>query len=1118
MGDNNYQLLLKKLDEFIRKFYVNQIIRGAIFFFSIAFILFLLAITIEYLGEFNSFVRTIIFYFSASLLFFVFVILIVVPFLKILAIGSRISHEKASEIIGQHFIEIKDKLTNILQLKNISSNSSDLIYASINQKISLLSPLPFNLAINFSENKRYLKYLIVPTLIILGLAAFEPKIITDSSNRLISHSVDFVPSAPYKVEIENKKMVAYKNDDFTLKVQLNGEEIPNSLNIIFSGLRFRMIKQNKNHFSYTFKNIQEDIKFTLFDGEFESIPFLLTTLPKPLLVDFTVNLVYPKYLGMKPASFNNTGDIVAPEGTQIKWTFNTENTKGLAFISQDSTIELIKSGENEFLYSKRVYASGTYGLSPSNEFLQNADTIQYSIEVIPDLSPTIEVDAKDDSTNIKMKYFKGIVKDDYGFSKLLFHTQFVSQNDSLGIPQSEYIPINNSLAQTDFFFAWNTAEFLMKAGDKIEFFFEIWDNDGVNGSKSSRTQKFSFNAPSKEELQEQNEKNSDLVKSELQESLDLTKEIKKELDALNEKLLSKKQLGFQEKKQLESLLDKQKKVQQSLKKIKENNQKNNQLQKEYSPQDETIVEKQKQLENMFENIFSEEMKEMMKQLEDMMKKLQKDQLQKSLEKIELSNEELEKELDRNLELFKQLELEKELGEAKEKLDQLKDEQADLKEQSLEKKSDADEIKDEQDELKKDFDKLSEELNEIEKKNQELERPFKLEETEETKEQIKENMEKSSDELSKNNKKEAAEQQEEAENEMQSLSKKLEGMQMQMQSENNVENLEDLRALLENLIQLSFDQEDVMEEFKKTGKNDPKYVPLTQQQKKLKDDSKIIEDSLFALSKRVIQLESIVNREMTAVNFNMDKAINELGERRTPIAIAKQQRAMTSINNLALLLDEAVQNMQMQMQMKSGKGECKKPGQGKPKPGGMKALQQQLNQKMESLKKAMEKGKSPGGEKKGEKGKKAQGAGGMSKELAQMAAKQAALREAVEQLQEQIGNGEGNAKEAGNLKKLGELMEKTETDLVNKQLTNETLLRQKEILSRLLESEKAEREREKDDKRESREFTDEISRNPNTIFEYNSRKEREIELLKTLPPSFNEFYKTKVSEYFNLIQK
>jgi hypothetical protein len=50
------------------------------------------------------------------------------------------------------------------------------------------------------------------------------------------------------------------------------------------------------------------------------------------------------------------------------------------------------------------------------------------------------------------------------------------------------------------------------------------------------------------------------------------------------------------------------------------------------------------------------------------------------------------------------------------------------------------------------------------------------------------------------------------------------------------------------------------------------------QRKLRDDAKVIEDSLFALSKRVPQLEAIVNREMNAVNGNMDEATAPAGRR------------------------------------------------------------------------------------------------------------------------------------------------------------------------------------------------------------------------------------------------
>ena len=1126
MAENNFNSLLQKLDEFIRKFYVNQIIRGIILTLSLSFILFLSIVTLEYFGEFSSAVRTGLFFGFTLMLFGVFGFLIAIPLLKIISIGKRISREKASAIIGLHFSNVSDKLSNVLQLQHLSeSGSSDLLVASINQKIAQLKPIPFAAAINFQENKKYLKFLLVPLFIIIGLAAFEPKVIRDSTQRIISYNEEFIKQAPYEIVVENENLTAFKNEGFKLKVKLKGEEIPNQLSVIYQEKRFLLSKKGKNNFLYEFKNLQSDVAFSFFDGEFESKIYNITTLAKPQLLNFQVAFEFPKYLKKQNKVLENTGDITIPQGTKVKWFFSTENTDNVVFIQTDSSKTLVRSAKDEFAFESRFLRSSNYGLSVANVNLQFLDTIFYSVNVIPDARPSIEVDTKVDSANQQIRYFKGLVKDDYGFNKLVFYRRFVGQNDSVGQFEKQNIPINLALPTTDFYHSLNLGNFQLVAGDEVEYYFEVWDNDGVNGSKSSRTQTFKYKAPTKEELSNNNKETDELVKKQLEENIKLTKEIKKDLDALKEKLLNKKELGFQEKKQVQALLEKQKKVQQSMEKLQQKNKDNNQMQEKFSKQDEALLEKQKQLQEMFEKVMTEEMKEMMRQMEEMMEKMKKDDLQKSLEQMELNNEELEKELDRNLELFKQLEVEKQLAEAKEKLDELRKKQAELKKETEDKKTDSKESKEKQDELNKKMEDVSKELDEVKKKNEELESPNDLDDTKKLEEDIKKDMQESSDELSKKNKKKAGEEQQEAGEKMEELSDQISQMQQQMASENNAENLEDLRALLENIIQLSFDQEEVMENIKNTNNNDPRYVALSQQQKKLKDDSKIVEDSLFALSKRIQKLEAArtINQEMTAVNFNMEKAIEELQERRTPQASNRQQLAMTSLNNLALLLDNSVQKMQQSMMQSDGK--CKKPGNGKPKPGNgsspsnMKSLQQQLNKQMEALKKAMEEGKSPGQGKKGQKpgqGKPGQGNGGMSKELAQMAAKQAAIRKAVEKLQDEIG--ESNGQGGGNMKKIGDLMEQTETDLVNKQITNETLMRQEEILTRLLESEKDEKEREKDEKREATEAADQLSRNPNEFFGYNKRKDQEMELMRTIPPAFNSYYKLKVSEYFNQIEK
>jgi hypothetical protein len=127
----------------------------------------------------------------------------------------------------------------------------------------------------------------------------------------------------------------------------------------------------------------------------------------------------------------------------------------------------------------------------------------------------------------------------------------------------------------------------------------------------------------------------------------------------------------------------------------------------------------------------------------------------------------------------------------------------------------------------------------------------------------------------------------------------------------------------------------------------------------------------------------------------------------------------------------------------------------------------------------------------------------------MAAQQEALRRQMQQLMDKLKNKGSNP--GGNL---ADLMEQTEKDLVNKQLTNETMRRQQDILTKLLESEKAEREREQDEQRKSNEAKNEQLSNPKQFLEYKRMKEKELELLNTVPPNLTPYYKEKVNTYLN----
>jgi hypothetical protein len=139
-------------------------------------------------------------------------------------------------------------------------------------------------------------------------------------------------------------------------------------------------------------------------------------------------------------------------------------------------------------------------------------------------------------------------------------------------------------------------------------------------------------------------------------------------------------------------------------------------------------------------------------------------------------------------------------------------------------------------------------------------------------------------------------------------------------------------------------------------------------------------------------------------------------------------------------------------------------------------------------------------------------GKMSAEsLAKMAAEQAKLREELKKLQQQVCQ-----EESMELQKIGDLMEETEKDIVNRDITRETLLRQEKILTKLLESEKADKERDMDEKRESQEGKEKQKGNLLDLNEYYKARNADHERLIKENFSYNRFYKDRVEEYFKSI--
>ncbi len=1152
MSSTTNNIIHQKLDEFIRKYYKNQLIRGLIYSVGLVLLFYIGVSSLEYFAEFNTTIRTLLFYSFLLTCTYVIVKYIVVPVLKLNSFGSIISYKQAASIIGLHFSAVQDKLLNVLQLQSFEQNTAsvELLNAGINQKIGELTPVPFTAAIDLNENRKYLKYVAIPFLLLFSILIINSKILSTGTKRLINHSVYFEKEAPFLFEIETKNLKAIQQQDFTLKIKIIGDKVPAEAFIIINGSEVKLDKENAAAFSYTFKNVQQDINFHFAGGGFSSKEYKLTALPKPTLLGFEAQLKYPAYLNLKDEVVSNTGDLLVPQGTKITWTFNTKNSDGLSVHFSDSLLDLKPSAVNKFSFTRSFMQNAAYSINTNNKFVPKADSVNYSINVIPDAYPIVESNERRDSLKPTTIYFSGIIKDDYGFNRFEFHYKVYSSDTSgKSFEKTEAFSMllqKGQLTQP-FVHYIDISRFTLKAGDKVDYYFEVWDNDGVNGSKSAKTNIMQFKAPTLEELDKNTQKNNDQIKKDLEESIKKAKELQKEINDLNKKVLEKKQLGWEEKKKLENLLEKQKELEKKVDQTKQDNQKNNEEQNKYKPQDENILEKQKELEKLFENMMTPEMKKLFAELQKLMDKMDKNKVQETLEKLKLSDKDIEKELDRTLEQFKQMEIQQKMEDVAKKLDELAKKQEELAKQTENKKPDEknpenktsenkneqkltkEQLQQKQEELSKKFEEIKKENQAAKDMNQKLENKLDVPDSKQQEQKISEEQKNASDQLQKNNKKSAAKEQKQAANDMKEMGAQMQAALDKMQKEEEGEDMQAVRQILENLLQVSFAQEDLAKEVQQTKANNPRYTKLAQKQKQLQDDSKMIEDSLLALSKRNPKVSAQINREITSVQMNMQKAINAFEERNTPEAQLRGQNTMTSINNLALMLNEALDQMQLQAKQKKGSskpgsGKCKKPGSGqgeKPSMANMRKMQEQLNKQIEQMKKALEQGKQQGGKKPGDKPGDQKGGSnpygtvpGMSESLAKMAAEQEAIRKAVQEAMQKMMKNGGNQPGGDMLNK----MEETETDLVNKTITQQTINRQQEILTKLLESEKAQREQEEDEQRKSNEAKPQDYANPTLFLEYQKLKEQETELLKTMPPSLTPYYRGKVNRYFNSFVK
>lgn len=1086
--DNHFNQIVSQLKRYHVTYWRNRLllalIKSIIWLFSFS----LLFIFLEYVAWFSIAIREFLFYLFLLLSFFTFLFFLYKPVFELLRKLKQQDFLNLALEVGSFLPKgHSDELINYLQLnEQRATQKNDLIFAAIAQKEAQL--LPISLA-DFAS-KEFLKF---PFYVFLGLMFFFslgqlllPSLFQKPAIRIWNFTSHYSKEIPFDFIVLNNPLQAIAGEETEVRLTLKGKNVPNEVFILVNGEKIPMKLGKIPHtFSVLLAPIQKAIQIQFEADSYYSEPINLDLIHRPGVQQVKMLLQFPAYLKKENEEVFQVSELKVPEGTRVTWDMVSSHADRLGILfSHDQAIQWANHFpfSSIFHVSKQLVHSGFYQIIASNSNLSLQKSLEQAIEIIPDRKPQVKLDVIEDTLYYRFKVLKLQVGDDYGISRMNLHLNIIRKGDLTSITVSRPISYPRGIPTFHTDFIWRTDSLNLKPGDQVRYYVDVYDNDGFHGPKMGRTDWINWEFPSMQKLSMMTNEKVDKIEDQVKKSIEKAQELKQEITEMNRRVLLGKDINEQAIKELSMKEQALKKALQDLKNL--NDQWMGQ-QMSFQKMDPNWQQKMENLQKLIQELWKPDMD---KQKDDMFNEFEKENpsLWKShLDQMKKQGKSVENELKRLEKFYQELKVQKMVQDAVDDLRNLAKEQAEL----AQKNEGSKEIE-KQNELNDKFEQERNDISEVEKEQNEMKGEKSMDTEKEIQEEIKVLMEEAKENLSKNSAKKAQEKQKKASEKLQKLADQLES---QMDSQEAMEldvDVAKLRLLMEDLLQISFEQERLLKVFRRSSLEDLSLRKSIQDQIKLGETVHLMEDSLQSLAKRLLPVSQVIINEGATLRQKMDETSKLLKERKWSLVLYRQQEGMAASNQLAVLLSNLLKQMEnQQMQSKPGK----KKGKSQSAKGDWGKRQQKLNDKMKSMKNA--------------------GSNVSNEELMKLAEEQYRIRQEIEQKIQDIKGLPGLKDLQKNLEDLAKDLDKNETEMVNKRLNNLLPNKQDQLLPRLMEVEKALKEQGEDTKRASKSAIQQWRENPPpNLLPYLKKQAINKDLYQQIPVDLLPKYQEKVLKF------
>jgi len=1128
------------------------------------------AISLEALGEFGTGGRTAIYFGAVALSAVLAAWFMAAPAGRYLGVLHGDDDDTIARRVGRHIPQIGDRLVNTLQLYRVMhagalavGYSAELAEASIAAQGEPLRGYDYSVIIDDDRRMRGLFFLIGGLIVLGALFLTMPRLYGDALYRLSHYSQEFVKPAPFTLQVEPGDRQLVRGDSVEIVVRATG--IPPrtvQLSVQIEGEPSADLLDLRADSAGTFRYLLPGVKSTTTyfaaSGPVRTPEHTLSVIDRPELRALHVAVTAPSYTGRGTDHLpDNMGDVSGLRGSvvdvQVKTNIPPTKAEIVQLFPHEIRTASIGTGANadeptnydsvtvpmtiagtDLSGKFRLTRDGQYYISvTSADGLSNTSPIRYGMSVSTDGNPSIalvqpggEVDI--DETMLLPTQVH--ISDDFGFSRLTIRYKVTDSRyeEPWTDYKSQNIPIpNGNIASLDVPYVWNMTKMNMVPGDALEIYFEVADNDVVSGPKVARTPGVKVRFPSLEDVLQKTEETQTQANAELDKVLRQAQDARKQMEELNRELMkqlaqNRQSTSWQEQQKLQDIMKQHEQMEQKIEQIAQNLRDMAEKLREAKAISPETIQKYQELQKLFQELKNPEMMKAMQDMQKAMEKMTPEQLAEAMKNFKFNEEQFRQAIERTMKILQRMQTEQKVDELIRRADDLAQKQEELN-QMMQKTSPQDQaaqqqLAERQQQLAESAENMKQETEELSKKMDEMGEDMPKDEMQQAQQQLQqdapqEQMQQASQQMQQGQMQQAQQQGQQAKQGAQNFKQKMQDVKQKMQQNMQREVMNKMRRSLQDLLDLSKRQESLKQQTEQTQPNSQQFREQAQQESQMQQDMQNIANQLGDVSQKSFAVTPEMGREMGDAMRQMDGATQSLANRDGFKAQQQQGNAMGAMNRAAMMMQQAL--AQMEGQQGQGQGMGMGMGSFQQRLQEMAAQQQMINEAMRQQmgQGKQGQGKDGEGQGEGEQGKNGEG------QMPRLQQQQGQVKKSVDELNKEMKEAGGTRKnQVGDLDRASRELEEVLSDMRSGQVTPETLDRQERILSRMLDAIKSQRERDFEKERESKPGVDVVRASPPELQLKQSEEEQKAQrdIMKGREQGYTKDYEYMIRKYFDAL--